>query len=144
MNKDISEIAGACHCGTVRFRVRLKNGLHDARRCNCSYCSMRGAVAVTAELSGIEITSGQEALTLYQFNTHQAKHYFCSRCGIYTHHQRRSTPNELGINAACLEGISPFDFREVPVNEGRIHPKDRAGGGNDIAGCLRYIPNGQE
>jgi len=103
---------------------------------------MRGAVAVSARLQDIEITSGEELLTLYQFNTMQAKHYFCSKCGIYTHHQRRSNPDQYGINVACLEGISPFDFEEVPVNEGRIHPKDKgAGAGPEIAGYLRFFPN---
>jgi hypothetical protein len=103
---------------------------------------MRGAIAVSAALQDMDITSGKELLTLYQFNTMQAKHYFCSRCGIYTHHQRRSNLDQYGINAACLEGISPFDFAEVPVTEGRIHPKDRrAGGGPAIAGYLRFIPN---
>jgi len=142
MNKNITEIAGACHCGTVKFRVRLTDGLNTARRCNCSYCRMRGAVAVSADLSDIEITAGQEALTLYQFNTMQAKHYFCSRCGIYTHHQRRSNPHQYGVNVACLEGISPFDFDEVPVNEGRAHPSDAGAGSRPaIAGHLRFIPN---
>jgi len=38
--------------------------------------------------------------------------------------------------------MSPFDFAEVPVNEGRTHPKDRAGGGGpSIAGWLRYQAN---
>jgi hypothetical protein len=102
---------------------------------------MRGAVAVTAALGDLEITAGEEWLTLYQFNTRQAKHYFCSKCGIYTHHQRRSNPDEYGVNAACLDGISPFDFTEVPVNEGRNHPCDRpADGRSDIAGYLRYFP----
>lgn len=142
MDKNITEIRGACHCGTVQFNVRLSDGLHTARRCNCSYCRMRGAVAVSAELSDIEITSGKEALTLYQFNTMEAKHYFCSQCGIYTHHQRRSNPHQYGINAACLEGISPFDFEELPVSEGRNHPKDMAAGTvSGIAGYLRFFPN---
>src|SRR5690606_377167 len=133
---------GACHCGTVRFLVRLTDGLNTARRCNCSYCRMRGAVAVSANLKDIEILAGKEALALYQFNTMEARHYFCSKCGIYTHHQRRSNPAEYGVNVACLEGISPFDFEEVPVYEGRIHPKDRpAGSGPRIAGYLRFIPN---
>lgn len=101
---------------------------------------MRGAIAVSAALDDIEIVSGSEFLTLYQFNTGQAKHYFCSKCGIYTHHQRRSNPDQYGVNAACLEGISPFDFAEVPVNEGRIHPRDGAGSGPAIAGYLRYSP----
>src|SRR5690606_40967163 len=100
--------------------------LHSARRCTCSYCRMRGAVAVTAELGDLDILSGQDKLTLYQFNTGTAKHYFCSVCGIYTHHQRRSNPNEFGVNAACLQGVSPFDFAEVVVTDGINHPSDGA------------------
>ncbi|MEZ5641970.1 MAG: GFA family protein [Burkholderiaceae bacterium] len=135
----------ACHCGTVRFSwlLRLTDGLRTARRCNCSYCRMRGAVAVSANLDDIEVTQGEEALTLYQFNTGEAKHYFCSKCGIYTFHQRRSSPNQYGVNVACIEGMSPFDFPEVPVYEGRTHPKDRAGGGSLLAGWLRYEANAE-
>lgn len=43
MNKDLTETHGACHCGTVQFHVRLTDRLNTARRCNCSYCRMRGA-----------------------------------------------------------------------------------------------------
>ena len=141
MKSTDGKLRGSCHCGSVKFQVRLSDGLKTARRCNCSYCRMRGAIAVSAALQDIEITSGEELLTLYQFHTMQAKHYFCSKCGIYTHHQRRSKPDQFGINVACLEGISPFDFEEVAVNEGRLHPKDQsAGGGPDIAGYLRFFP----
>lgn len=101
---------------------------------------MRGAVAVSAYLADITVEQGEDALTLYQFNTGAAKHYFCSRCGIYTFHQRRSRPHEYGVNVACIEGMSPFDFAEVPVNEGRTHPNDRPAGGSTIAGWLRYAP----
>jgi hypothetical protein len=142
MDKDITEINGACHCGTVKFRVRLSDGLHTARRCNCTYCRMRGAVAVSANIEDLQILEGEQALTLYQFNTMTAKHYFCSRCGIYTHHQRRTFNHEYGVNVACLEGLSPFDFAEVPVNEA---PADGlppgAKRGPSVAGWLRYVPN---
>jgi hypothetical protein len=139
IDRDIREIDGACHCGTVRFHVKLTNGLHTARRCNCSYCRMRGAVAVSAPLDGLEILAGREALSLYQFNTMTAKHYFCSKCGAYTHHQRRSDPNEYGVNVACLEGLSPFDFEEVPVNDGVHHVSE--GGKRRVAGTLKFIRN---
>jgi hypothetical protein len=59
--------------------------------------------------------------------------------GIYTHHQRRSNPQQLGINAACLEGVSPFDFAKVLVKNGVNHPAD-GGEGSRIAGTLRFIP----
>ena len=141
IDRNITEIDGACHCGAVRFHVRLTEGLRSARRCTCSFCRMRGAVAVTADVGGLDILAGEEALHVYQFNTDTAKHHFCATCGIYTHHQRRSNPNEYGINVACLEAVSPFDFPEVPVNEGRLHPNDRPDGKRDaIAGWLRYTP----
>lgn len=137
MNMDIEEIDGACHCGTVRLRVRLADGLRSARRCTCSYCRMKGAVAVSADLGGVDVIAGADALTVYQFNTKSAKHYFCSKCGIYTHHQRRSNPNQYGVNAAILAGVSPFDFPEVPVMDGVNHPSDHAGGPR-VVGILRF------
>ena len=140
MDRDITEIDGACHCGTVRFHVRLTDGLRTARRCDCTYCRMRGAVAVSANLNDIVILAGADALTLYQFNTNAAKHYFCSKCGIYTHHQRRSNPHQYGVNAACLKGVSPFDFDEVPVFDGVHHPSDSGrGAGPRLAGILKFI-----
>lgn len=128
----------ACHCGTVRFTVRLSDGLRTVRRCNCSFCSMRGAVMVFAARQDIAVTEGRDALTLYQFNTHEAKHWFCNHCGIYTFHQRRSSPDQYGVNVACLEGLGPFDFAEVPVVDGLTHAKDRPGGQARIAGRVSY------
>src|SRR5690606_4943381 len=143
LNRNIERSHGACHCGSVRFQVRLANGLHTARRCTCSYCRMKGSVVVTAELSAFEILEGADMLSLYQFNTMTAKHYFCSKCGIHTHHQRRSDPDQYGVNVACLDGISPFDFDEVPVHDGVVHPSGRPeGGGQDLAGVLRFIAPG--
>jgi hypothetical protein len=55
LNYDIRQIDGACHCGSVRFAARLTNGLHTLRRCTCSYCRMRGAIAVSADLHEIDI-----------------------------------------------------------------------------------------
>jgi len=139
MDMNVSTIDGACHCGTVRFRVRLTNGLHTARRCTCSYCRMRGAVAVSADLGGVDILSGEEALSLYKFNTGTAKHFFCSKCGIYTHHQRRSNPNQYGVNVACLSGLSPFDFEDVVVYDGANHPADAYFSKPRVAGHLKFI-----
>ncbi|EPQ9968649.1 GFA family protein [Vibrio vulnificus] len=73
----------------------------------------------------LRIIKGEALLKLYQFNTHTAKHYFCSNCGIYTHHQRRSSPDEYGFNLGCLEGVNPYDIGEVPLMDGVNHPADR-------------------
>ena len=114
-----------CHCGSVVLELTLPNGIENPRRCDCSLCRRKGAIVGSVDLSGIRILEGAESLTLYQFNTNTAKHYFCSSCGIYTHHQRRSNPTEYGFNIGCLEGVNPFDLGEVVTNDGVHHPADR-------------------
>lgn len=115
MNKDIERIKGQCHCGTVRFEVRLTDGLHSARRCNCSYCRMRGAVVVSAQLSDLTITAGEQALTLYQFNTGAAKHFFL--LGL-RHLHPPSTP---------LKPRSIRDQRRVPGRDQPVRFRGSAG-----------------
>lgn len=135
---------GACHCGAVKFTVTLTEGFASARRCTCSICRMRGAVAVTSTPAGFHIIEGADKLATYRFNTGVAEHHFCTVCGIYTHHKRRSNPNQLGVNVACLEGVSPFDFREVPVNDGTRHPGDNPDHRTYLAGVLRFEPVGED
>ena len=131
-------INGSCHCGAVRFTATLTEGWASARRCTCSICRMRGAVAVTSTHEAFRITQGEDKLATYRFNTRTAEHHFCSECGIYTHHKRRSNPAQLGVNVACLEGVSPFDFREVVVFDGDRHPADNATHTTYSAGVLRF------
>lgn len=116
----------SCHCGAVVLELDLPDGIVDPRRCDCSMCRRRGAIAATIPLAGLRVIQGADVLSLYQFNTYTAKHYFCSRCGIYTHHQRRSHPDQYGYNIACLDGVNPFDIGTVPTNDGINHPADKA------------------
>lgn len=115
----------SCHCGAVVLELTLPDGVVNPRRCDCSICRRKGAVAASVPLADLKVLRGAEVLTLYQFNTKTAKHYFCSVCGIYTHHQRRSNPDQYGYNVACLEGVNPFDLGEVETTDGVNHPCDR-------------------
>jgi hypothetical protein len=133
-------LSGSCHCGAVKFTTTLTQGFASARRCTCSICRMRGAVAVTSTPEQFRITEGEDKLATYRFNTMNAEHHFCSVCGIYTHHKRRSNPGQLGVNVACLEGVSPFDFEEVVVYDGSRHPADNAEHKTYVAGVLRFEP----
>lgn len=131
---------GACHCRAVEFTVTLTEGFASARRCSCSLCRMRGAVAVTSTPEAFRLTRGEDKLATYRFNTKTAEHHFCSVCGIYTHHKRRSNPHQLGVNVACLKGVSPFDFRELIVFDGSRHPADNPEHKTYVAGVLRFEP----
>ena len=109
---------GSCHCGSVVFEVDLVDGLENLRRCNCSLCRRKGAVMASVPIERLRIVQGEDKLTVYQWNTRQARHYFCSVCGIYTHHRRRSKPTEYGFNVACIEGVDPWSLGPVALGDG--------------------------
>ena len=114
-----------CHCEKIKIHLNLPNGLVNLRRCNCSICSRKNAVVASVKLENLTLVKGQEFLSCYTFNTKTAEHYFCSNCGIYTHHQRRSKPNEFGFNISCLEGVKIEEYKNIGYLDGRNnHPSD--------------------
>jgi uncharacterized protein (TIGR02246 family) len=100
-------------------------------------CRRRGAIVASVPTDGLRILRGEDHLALYQFNTGTAKHFFCPTCGIYTHHQRRSNPSQYSFNVGCLEGVDPFEIREVTVYDGVNHPRDGVGGGSPLSKRMR-------
>jgi hypothetical protein len=117
-----------CHCGAVTLELDLPDGIVDPRRCNCSICRRKGAIVASVPLTALRIINGHDVLRRYQFNTMTAQHFFCSVCGIYTHHRRRSHPELYGYNVGCLEGVNPFELGAVPTGDGVHHVADRAHG----------------
>ena len=101
---------GSCHCGTVAFEIDAD--IHELTTCDCSLCAMKNAVMARVSESELRILKGEDHLTLYRWNTRVAKHYFCSRCGIYVFHRKRSMPDHFGVNVFCLRG---FDRTAVAV-----------------------------
>ena len=118
-------VKATCHCGAVELRVTLPNGLNTARRCDCSYCRRRGAPAVSAPLDSVAVVRGADVLTLYTWGTKTAKHRFCSICGVYMYHQRRSDPTHYGVNLYAIEGAEPKDLEPLGWTDGVNHPSDR-------------------
>ncbi|PIO61116.1 hypothetical protein TELCIR_17369, partial [Teladorsagia circumcincta] len=59
--------------------------------------------AITSVLCGIPLlfantaafAQGEEYLTTYTFNTHRAKHKFCSICGVQSFYVPRSNPDSI-------------------------------------------------
>lgn len=118
----------SCHCGAVQVSFEMVNGLDGASRCDCSLCRRKNAGAVTALSSDLRVEKGAEVLTLYQFGTGTAKHWFCSACGIHVHHQRRSDPNEMGVNIGCVEELSARASDAAQWTDGVNHPSDQKEG----------------
>ncbi len=116
---------GRCHCGAVEIAIPADTDFSVARRCDCSYCRRRWVPTAGVDADNIEVIKGAEMLTLYQFNTKKAEHFFCRHCGIYTHHRRRSDTSEFGVNITCFDHINMQDYNNVAIHDGINHPKDR-------------------
>ncbi|WP_375281603.1 GFA family protein [Pseudooctadecabacter sp.] len=108
-----------CHCGAVELRVTLKEPVSNARRCDCSFCAKRGPAVVFVGAGDLEIVQGEKDLTLYQWNTGQEEHFFCSHCGIYTHHQHADPREGYAVNLGAIEGVNPADHDPMPWLDGR-------------------------
>ncbi len=93
---------GGCHCGRVRFEVLAPAKL-QVSECNCSICSKSGYLHLVVPSDRFKLLSGQEALSEYRFNTHTARHLFCSVCGIKSFYVPRSHPDGFSVNARCLD-----------------------------------------
>tara|TARA_Y200000002_G_C22594603_1_gene626757 strand:- start:693 stop:1061 length:369 start_codon:yes stop_codon:yes gene_type:complete len=116
----------SCHCGQIKIQVNIQE-FGKLQRCNCSICRKKGSIMAAVDLKDLKILKGEKNLSMYQFNKKVAKHYFCKTCGIYTHHQRRSNPNEFAINVGCIDEIDPYDYFKLNVenNDGNNHILDR-------------------
>jgi len=108
--KQMPRYAGSCHCGAVTFAIDAE--IVELTTCDCSLCVKKNALMTKVHESALTILSGADVLGLYEWNTRRAKHYFCSRCGIYTFHRKRAAPDHYGVNVFCLDG---FDRAAIPV-----------------------------
>ena len=118
-------LEGGCHCGRVRFRVRVER--YEAIECNCSICRKKGFLHLIVPESAFELVSGEADLSTYTFNTGVAKHRFCRVCGIHPFYTPRSHPDRIDVNVHCLDAdlvssfrIEPFDGQNWENNVERI------------------------
>ena len=114
-----------CHCREVEAEINLECNFQKTLRCNCSICKRKGAIMSMVKNEDFKIIKGQDRLKLYQFHSKVAKHYFCSNCGIYTHHHPRVNPAMTGFNVGCIDEIDTFKLNDVSVNDGQNHPLDK-------------------
>jgi hypothetical protein len=114
-----------CHCGEVEVKINVPDNLEKVLRCNCSICKRKGAIMSMVKNEDFKIIKGKDKLKLYQFHSKVAKHYFCSNCGIYTHHNPRANLAMTGFNLGCVDEINTFELENVIVNDGQNHPLDK-------------------
>ena len=100
---------GGCHCGRVRYRVT--GALERLSECNCSICAKKGILHWIVPREAFALLCGEDELTTYRFNTGVAQHHFCRHCGIHAFYVPRSHPDQIDVNARCLDEV---DLATVP------------------------------
>ena len=121
---------GSCHCGAVRYEVDAPADL-DVSECNCSICSRSGYLHLIVPRSRFRLLSGEDHLTTYTFDTHEAKHLFCITCGIKSFYIPRSHPDGVSVNVRCLDEatiksiqVEFFDGKNWEQNIDKLKPLD--------------------
>ena len=92
---------GSCHCQRVKFTVTTT--IDKVVSCNCTICTKKGVLHHRVAPQQFKLIEGQEHLSLYQFDTKEAKHYFCKTCGIHPFSNPRAAPAMYSINIRCLD-----------------------------------------
>lgn len=115
--------AGGCHCGAVRFSI--DTDIDALLECNCSICTKKGITHVPVPDSAFTLERGEEALSEYRFGSGEARHWFCSHCGIHPFGRPRTDPARYTVNARCLDDYDAL-AAALPLRhfDGRHHPKD--------------------
>ncbi|XP_069163918.1 centromere protein V isoform X2 [Procambarus clarkii] len=70
---------------------------------SCSICVKKQNKHFIVPSSCFKLLQGHDSLTTYTFNTHTAKHTFCSTCGVQSFYVPRSNPDGYGIAPHCLD-----------------------------------------
>ncbi|XP_078598314.1 centromere protein V-like [Branchiostoma floridae x Branchiostoma japonicum] len=96
---------GGCHCGAVQFVVMAPPVL-QAVDCNCSICFKKQNRHFIVPKAKFKLLQGEDNLTCYTFNTHQAKHLFCKTCGVQSFYSPRSNPDGYGVMPHCLDQVT--------------------------------------
>jgi len=110
---------GSCHCGAIKFSYDGE-AITQGLRCTCSICRRKGAMMSTEviPMDKLHIEANAEDIGLYQFDTAIAKHYFCKRCGIYTHNETVRAPGSCRVNLGCIDEVETSDL-ELVVFDGK-------------------------
>ncbi len=78
-------LAGACHCGNVRFRLQstLPAAELQVRRCACTFCSKHACCYISDPQGELVVEVRDPALLAsYRFGTRTADFFVCKECGV--------------------------------------------------------------
>ena len=113
--------SGSCHCQKITFEVEIENIFENIYKCDCSLCKKKSIVMKPVATEKFKLLKGKSNLKSYKWNKRIAEHFFCNKCGVYTHHKRRRDPTQVAVNLACIDGIKMPKENQISWVDGSSH-----------------------
>ncbi|KAI1614895.1 Mss4-like protein [Exophiala viscosa] len=112
---------GQCHCGKIKFTVKLSPPIEDGpvTNCNCSICHTNGYLMVYPLDSNIDWISGFDEMTTYSFGKERIHHTFCPTCGTSIG-GKSSDPNFFADNRA----LNVRTLKKVNIDDLKLRKVD--------------------
>ena len=105
----------------IAVEYGFASGPISARSANATARSARkrASCIFRVPLDRFELLRGEGELTTYRFNTGTAQHTFCRQCGIHAFYVPRSDPDQVSVNARCLDDIDVSALKPSRIFDGR-------------------------
>lgn len=96
---------GSCHCQRIVFEV--EQAPTEVMSCNCSHCQRKGYLLWFIPRDAFGLKTSVSEMSVYTFNKHAIKHYFCPVCGCAPFGEGTGPDGSAmaAVNARCLEDI---------------------------------------
>ena len=86
----------------------------EAMSCNCSHCRRKGFLLSFVPADQFALTAGEDAVSIYTFNTHKLKHRFCPTCGVQPFAEGVG-PDGSAVRAINLRSVPSCDLDALTV-----------------------------
>jgi hypothetical protein len=105
---------GGCHCGAVRYQVRIDAS--QGGRCNCSICNKISQLGGSVKPEAFQLLSGQDSITEYVWGHKISRRSFCKHCGVHCFgagHLAELGGDYVSINFNTLDDVDPLDVKAI-------------------------------
>lgn len=131
--KKEKRMEGSCHCGNVKFEVRLDDYRHIV--CHCRTCQLLGGgpYSCNAVVNKDALIIKEGKCSVYSYTGASGKPVLCYHCGNCTshiYHHQMSNPDKVIVRTLLLEGGDKMGVG------GEIFGEDGIGWANDLRSAL--------
>ncbi|WP_374470547.1 GFA family protein [Phenylobacterium sp.] len=81
----MTQLAGQCHCGSIRVILDTPHAAAELplRACTCTFCRRHNAQYVSDPAGHAHIEAAPGSVSRYRFGQEGSDFLFCAECGVY-------------------------------------------------------------